>query len=54
MNERTCATCDCKLESDVIEVKVGDRTVEVCCEECARALREAFVGVARDATRLST
>ena len=43
MNAKTCAACDCKLEGDVINVKVGDKTVEVCCEECARALQEACV-----------
>jgi hypothetical protein len=41
MSERTCAACDCKLETDVINVKLGGKTVEVCCEECAVSLREA-------------
>jgi hypothetical protein len=41
MSERTCAACDCKLEADVIKVKVGGKTVEVCCEDCATALKEA-------------
>lgn len=41
MAERTCAACDCQLETDVIEVKIGGRTVEVCCEDCAEKLREA-------------
>ncbi|MBA8899188.1 MULTISPECIES: hypothetical protein [unclassified Phyllobacterium] len=41
MAERTCAVCDDKLEATVIEVKIGDQTVEVCCEECADKLREA-------------
>jgi hypothetical protein len=41
MLEKTCAACDCKLETDVINVIVGGKTVEVCCEECASALREA-------------
>ena len=41
MSERTCAACDCKLETDVISVTLGGKTVEVCCEECAVALREA-------------
>lgn len=42
MTERTCAACDCVLGDDVINVKVGGRTVEVCCEDCAIALNEAF------------
>ena len=41
MSERTCAACDCRLDGDAISVKVGGQTVEVCCEECAKALKEA-------------
>ena len=41
MAERTCAACDCKLDNDVIQVKIGGRTVEVCCEDCAHKLKEA-------------
>ena len=41
MNPKTCAACDCELDSTAITVKVGGRTVEVCCEECARSLKEA-------------
>jgi hypothetical protein len=46
MSEKTCAACDCKLESDVISVNVGGKAVEVCCEECARSLKEAYVSTA--------
>lgn len=41
MAERTCAACDCKLEGAPIHVRIGGRTVEVCCEDCARKLGEA-------------
>jgi hypothetical protein len=41
MRERTCAACDCKLEGATVNVTLGGKTVEVCCEECAVALREA-------------
>jgi hypothetical protein len=41
MPAKTCAACDCKLEGNVIKVKVGGKTVEVCCEECATSLKEA-------------
>ena len=41
MTEKTCAACDCKLNADTIKVKVGGKTVEVCCEECAQSLKEA-------------
>ena len=41
MPEQTCAACDCALDANSIKVKVGGKTVEVCCEECAQTLREA-------------
>jgi len=41
MIEKTCAACDCKLDADAIKVKVGGKTVEVCCEACAQSLKEA-------------
>jgi ribosome-binding protein aMBF1 (putative translation factor) len=46
MTQKTCAACDYKLEGEIITVKVGGRTVEVCCEECAEKLREAHVATA--------
>lgn len=45
MSEKTCAACDCMLEPETIKVKVGGRTVEVCCEDCARALGEAQAAI---------
>ncbi|MGB6309921.1 MAG: hypothetical protein WBF89_19220 [Steroidobacteraceae bacterium] len=41
MTEQTCAACDCKLDANAIKVKIGNRVVEVCCNECAQKLREA-------------
>ena len=41
MAEKTCAVCDCKLEGDFITVKIGGKTIEVCCEDCAQKLKEA-------------
>ena len=41
MVERTCAACDCKLDEGAIKVKIGGKTVEVCCDECAQKLKEA-------------
>jgi hypothetical protein len=46
MRERTCAACDCKLEGTAISVTLGGKAVEVCCEECAVALREAHAASA--------
>ena len=40
MTIRTCAACDCELDAVTIKVKVGGKTVEVCCEACAEALNE--------------
>jgi hypothetical protein len=41
MTEKTCAACDYKLDEGAIKVKIGGKTVEVCCEECAQKLKEA-------------
>ena len=41
MTAKTCAACDSPLDGNAIKVKLGQNTVEVCCEGCARALREA-------------
>jgi hypothetical protein len=41
MFEKTCAACDCRLDAKPIEVRIGGKTVEVCCDECAVKLREA-------------
>lgn len=43
MTEKTCAACDCELDASAIKVKIGGKTVEVCCDDCARKLREAHV-----------
>lgn len=43
MSEKTCAACDYPLDDNAITVKLGGKTVEVCCEECAVKLREAYV-----------
>lgn len=37
----TCAACDCELDENTVQVTIGGNTVEVCCDECAQALREA-------------
>lgn len=39
--KKTCAACDYELDGNAIAVTIDGRTVEVCCEECARQLREA-------------
>ena len=41
MDEKTCAACDCKLDSNSIKVKLRGKVVEVCCTECAERLKEA-------------
>jgi len=40
-DDRTCAACDCPIDGDAVSVTVGGKTVEVCCDDCARALNEA-------------
>ena len=34
----TCPVCDWELAEGARDVAVGDATVRVCCEECARAV----------------
>lgn len=46
MADKTCAACDCKLDSSSIKVKIGGKTVEVCCDECAQKLNEAQAATA--------
>lgn len=46
MAAKTCAACDYKLDDNFIEVTIGGRTVEVCCEECAKKLHEAQASAA--------
>lgn len=43
MGLKTCAACDYPLDDNAINVTIGGKTVEVCCEECALALGEAKV-----------
>ena len=38
---KTCAVCDYRLDDSAIKVRFGRHVVEVCCEDCARKLREA-------------
>jgi hypothetical protein len=41
ITEKTCAACDCKLDDNAIQVEIGGKTVDVCCQECAQLLKEA-------------
>ena len=41
MANKTCAACDDDVGENPIKVTIGQKTVEVCCEGCARTLREA-------------
>ncbi len=43
MTEKTCAACDFPLDENAIQVTIGGQTVEVCCDDCARKLKEAHV-----------
>jgi ribosome-binding protein aMBF1 (putative translation factor) len=43
MTAKTCAACDCELDGNAIKVRIGGNMIEVCCESCAQALKEAHV-----------
>jgi hypothetical protein len=47
MAENTCAACDCELDENSIKVTIGGRDVEVCCDDCARQLKEAQAAAAQ-------
>lgn len=49
MTAKTCAACDCELDTNSIKVEIGGKTIEVCCEECAQALKEAHGAVKKSA-----
>lgn len=42
MSKRTCAACDYELDDNAIQVRIGGQVVEVCCDECAVKLKEAY------------
>jgi hypothetical protein len=46
MAAKTCAACDCELDANPIKVNVGGKAVEVCCDACARKLKEAHASAA--------
>jgi len=41
MAKRTCVACDAPLDAEAIQVKIGGKSVEVCCTDCAQTLTEA-------------
>ena len=41
MLENTCAACDCRLDANSVQVRIGGKTVEVCCDECGQKLKDA-------------
>lgn len=41
MTITTCAACDCDLDETSITVTIGGKAVELCCDDCAKALNEA-------------
>ena len=43
---KTCAACDCALDANPIQVEIGGKTVEVCCEDCSIKLRESHAATA--------
>ncbi|MEO6917844.1 MAG: hypothetical protein ABI171_02180 [Collimonas sp.] len=45
MSENTCAACDYQLDENAIKMKIGGKTVEVCCQDCAQKLREAYAAL---------
>lgn len=51
MQAKTCAACDYPLDANAIKVTIGGRTVDVCCDECARKVRESHSSAIAQSTR---
>ena len=49
MASKTCAACDYELDDKAIQVTVGGKTVDVCCDDCARKLKEASASASASA-----
>lgn len=49
MTTKTCAACDYELDANAIQVTIGGKIVEVCCEECAQKLKEAYASAKEQA-----
>ncbi|QIG51551.1 hypothetical protein G5V57_29870 [Nordella sp. HKS 07] len=47
MSAKTCAACDDEIGANPIKVTIAGKTVEVCCQECARKLNEAQASALR-------
>ena len=53
MTEPSCAACDGPLDDDRRTVSIGGAAVEVCCDACAVALREAGASGAATPARVA-
>lgn len=47
MNDKTCAACDGELDASAIQVTIGGKTVEVCCEDCSTRLKESYAAASK-------
>lgn len=53
MSGKTCAACDCELDENAFKIKIGGKAVEVCCDECAQKLNEAYTSASASASAAS-
>jgi YHS domain-containing protein len=37
---KKCPVCDWEIKDDEVKVKVGSKEIIVCCEECAKKVKE--------------
>ena len=40
MKTKTCPVCDWEIKDGGIKVKVGDKEIVVCCDDCAKQAKE--------------
>jgi hypothetical protein len=41
MKTKKCPVCDWEIKDGGIQVKVGDKEITVCCEDCAKKAQES-------------
>jgi len=37
---KKCPVCDWEIKDDEVKVKVGGKEITVCCEDCAKKVKE--------------
>jgi hypothetical protein len=41
MKTKKCPVCDWEIKDEGIKVKAGDKEITVCCDDCAKKVKES-------------